>query len=207
MVNFGSCEKKVWSQNGEDGVIAAIFALICTTSKFYVEFGASGENNTALLREQGWNGVWMDQGDCPPAHKEFITAENINDLLAKYQVPVEFDILSIDIDGNDYWVWKAIKHRPRVVVIEFNGYLDPAVPLTIKYNPNHQWNHDSYFGASVAALQKLGKEKGYKLAYVDFNLVNLFFIREDITNEDFYLYIRRRTDRIKHGEGQWHVVE
>ncbi|MGI0060808.1 MAG: class I SAM-dependent methyltransferase, partial [Nitrosotalea sp.] len=116
-------EMSVFSQNGEDGILDAIFKKIGTTNNYYVEFGVEdgSQCNTRFLRERrDWKGLMMDGGDCntPFIKKEFITAENVNSLFEKYKVPDEFDLLSIDIDGNDYWVWKALdKHyRPRVMV-------------------------------------------------------------------------------------------
>ena len=107
-------ERRVFSQNSEDGVIERILEVIGTTNKYFVEFGVGStgvECNTRYLAQQGWQGLLMDAGarpDDPRIRRERITAENINDLFAKYQVPDEPDLLSIDIDGNDYWVWKAI---------------------------------------------------------------------------------------------------
>ena len=137
-------EYRVFSQNGEDGIIAEIFRRIGTTNRYFVEFGSSDgfENNTALLVRQGWSGLWID-GDHrailrarehfrPEVEAKkltitetFITAENIEDLFRHDGVPEEFDLLSIDIDRNDYYVWEKIVHyRPRVVIVEYN----PLVP-------------------------------------------------------------------------------
>lgn len=209
IINFLKDERKVYSQNGEDGVIEAIFKMIGTTNKYFVEFGVGGggECNTRLLREQGWDGLQMDCDEQADSFikKEIVTAENINELFDKYQVPVNFDILSIDIDGNDYWVWKAINRKPRVVVIEYNGYLPVDSRNIIKYNPNHTWNYDSYYGAGLSALNHLGKSLGYRMVYVDFQLVNCFFILEDCLdkNDNFIFRNVIRTDPIKLGHGEW----
>lgn len=120
-------------------------------------------------------------GDGEKIKKEFITAENINQLLQKYRVPREFDLLSIDIDSNDYWVWKAIdNYSPRVVVIEYNSCIPPNESKTIKYDPNARWDGTDYFGASLLALAKLGKSKGYSLVYCESSGVNAFFVRNDL---------------------------
>lgn len=119
-------ESRTYSQNGEDGVIARLFEVLGATNRFFVEFGTGPdgrERNTRLLEEQGWQGLLMDRSAAernPGIRREFISAENINELFAKYGVPEEFDLLSIDVDGNDYWIWKALRdvYRPRVVVIE-----------------------------------------------------------------------------------------
>src|SRR5690348_8229903 len=108
-------EQKIYSQNGEDGVIQKIFHIIGTSSKYFVEFGVENgmECNTRYLREGcHWNGLMMDaRYSNPLIHlmKETITAENINLLFEKYHVPYQFDLLSIDIDYNDFYVWNGIK--------------------------------------------------------------------------------------------------
>jgi hypothetical protein len=124
-------ERNWYSQNGEDGILRIIFEKIGVTNRFCVEFGVQDgrECNTRyLLETAGWSGLRMDGGDHSACygqvHKEFITAENICSVFDKYAVPREFDLLSIDIDGNDYWVWRALEgYTPRVVVIEYNASL------------------------------------------------------------------------------------
>jgi hypothetical protein len=176
-------ERKVYSQNGEDGVLEAIFAAVGLTNRFFVEFGCEDatECNTAYLLDQGWQGVLMDPAGVsgnPKAdvRQEFITAENIDSLLRRYVVPEEFDLLSIDIDGNDYWVWRAIAHRPRVVVIEYNAHVPPDERRSIAYDPTFQWSGTDYFGASLRALAELGERKGYRLVYCESRGVNAFFV-------------------------------
>jgi hypothetical protein len=160
------------SQYGEDGVIECLLEIVGVTNKFYVEIGAgSGEEcNTRWLRNNGWSGVMLDRDHSNPAlglHQEFVTAENINELLAKYAVPTVFDMLSIDIDGNDYWVWKAVlaRFRPRVVVIEFNAALPSNLAVTMPYDPLHRWAGQPYVGQSLLAAKKLGAQHGYSLVY------------------------------------------
>ncbi len=117
--------------------------------------------------------------------QEFITAENINQLFSKYNVPDEFDLLSIDIDFNDFYVWKAIsaRYRPRVVVIEYNAKHLPSEDCVVLYDPMACWDKTNYFGASLLALYNLGKEKGYSLIYADTRGVNLFFLRDDLVEK------------------------
>jgi hypothetical protein len=177
-------ERRFSSQNGEDGILEALFTAIGTTRKYFVEFGAANgrECNTARLAKQGWTGLLMDAATPPqnaplPIHQEFITAENINALFAKYDVPPAFDLLSIDIDGNDYWVWKSIAaHRPRVVVIEYNASILPTDSLVMPYDPNFRWSGTDYFGASLLALATLGTAKGYTLVGCDSSGTNAFFV-------------------------------
>jgi hypothetical protein len=186
-LNLSKFEKKIFSQNGEDGVIEKIFQTIGVKNKYFVEFGVEdgAECNTRYLREVlGWTGLMMDGSheNCSiNLRKEFITAKNINELLKKYGVPLGFDLLSIDIDYNDFYVWYAIKnYRPRVVVIEFNATHLPEEDKVVIYNPNYMWDFTNYYGASILTLAKLGNLKGYTLVYVDRRGVNLFFIRSDI---------------------------
>jgi len=179
-------ERRVYSQNGEDGVLEAIFEVIGTTDKYYVEFGAQNgvECNTRLLREKhGWTGLLMDGGNEDLTiylHREFVTAENIQELLNKYKVPAEYDLLSIDIDYNDWYVWRAIKSRPRVVVIEYNASHMAGEDRVIHYQAYGSWDGSNYFGASMDALIKLGQELGYTLVYAEDMGVNLFFVRDDV---------------------------
>jgi len=186
-------ERNWYSQNGEDGILKLIFAQIGATNKFYVEFGVEdgSECNTRYLRERfGWIGLMMDGGShaAPVGNvrREFITAENICSLFEKYKVPKEFDLLSIDIDGNDYWVWKAIQgYSPRVVVIEYNSSIKPNESKTVPYDPNFLWDGTNYFGASILALAKLGLAKGYTLIGCDKQGINAFFLRDDLIDERF----------------------
>ncbi len=186
-VTLANFEKKIFSQNGEDGVTRKIFDTIGTTNKYFVEFWTyTGEEcNTRDLRTNfGWHGLLMDGSHedlSTNLRMEFITAENINDLFEKYDVPHEFDLLSIDIDYNDFYVWNAIKnYRPRVVIIEYNGTFPPNEDKVAQYNSRYMWDSSNYFGASIFSLNKLGQSKGYTLVHADSMGVNLFFIRSDI---------------------------
>lgn len=199
-------EFQVFSQNGEDGILQEIFRRIGTTNKTFVEFGAGAglENNTAHLIIQGWKGYWFESDE---AHiqsirehfsapfrngvlsvtKAFVTAENIEQLLLRCGVPKEFDLLSVDIDGNDYWVWKKISNfSPRAVIIEYNALFRPGTNWVMKYNPSHLWKKTSYFGASISSLEKLGHELGYSLVGCDFTGTNVFFVRNDLLRSAFH---------------------
>ena len=185
-------DRKVSSQFGEDGVLEAIFATIGTTNRHCVEFGVGTgvECNTAHLIAQGWTGVLLDSGGVSEnpnvvVQREVVTAENINALLDKYRVPQEFDLLSVDIDGNDYWVWKATTRQPRVVVIEYNGTRPMLERSAIVYDPHFRWCGTDYFGASLRALVELGLDKGYVLVYCAQFGVNAFFIRHTELPLDF----------------------
>jgi hypothetical protein len=198
-------EFKVFSQAGEDGIISEIFKRIGITNQFFVEFGVGNglENNTAYLLTKGWKGYWIEGSSryCKNIQNSFadsisfeqltlknafINAENIEDLFKEGNVPIEMDLLSIDIDGNDYWVWQAIvNYRPRVVVSEYNAIYPPESSWVMQYNASHQWKYDSYMGSSLKALEKLATKKGYKLVGCSFSGVNAFFVREDLLGDHF----------------------
>ena len=199
-------EYNVFSQSGGDGILEEIFKRIGTTNKFFVEFGVSNglENMTASLLMQGWKGCWFEGSTSFFGQIEksfsllinerklfvknsFITAENIQALFKEKTIPQEFDLLSIDIDGNDYWVWKAItEYKPRVVVIECNPFWGPSISWVMKYNPTHVWDRTTYYGTSLKALEILGKEKGYILVGVSLMGNDAFFVRKDLVGEKFF---------------------
>jgi hypothetical protein len=186
-------ERRIGSQNGEDGVLEAILAKIGTTNRYFVEFGSGNlsECNTVYLaRWKGWKGLWMDTTYLDQrgrVKQECITAENVEALFRKYQAPREFDLLSIDIDGNDYWVWKAItNYHPRVVVIEYNATIPPTESKTIPYDTNYMWDGSTnYFGASLLALKRLGEQKGYTLIGCESSGTNAFFVRQALVQDRF----------------------
>lgn len=181
-------EARVYSQNGEDGVIAEIFRRIGIRDRIAVEIGVGDralECNTRLLRQQGWETVQFDAaGPYPRVWQEHVTAENINPILADCAIPDVFDLLSIDIDGNDLWVWRALTKSPRVVVIEYNAGLGPDERLVIPYDPDFAWTGTSFYGASLQALVAVGAQKGYTLVHCESNGINAFFVRDaDLTWE------------------------
>lgn len=192
-------EKQIYSQNGEDGILQIIFYKIGTTNKYYVEFGVEDgeECNTRYLKDNfKWHGLWMDaHHEGKLIKKEWVTKDNIEKLFKKYKVPNSFDLLSIDIDGNDYWIWDAIKkYNPRVVVIEYNSMFPPPQRKVVKYDSNFIENGTDYFGASISALNKLAQKKGYRLIGCENRGVNAFFVKEDLIKGNFivkdekYLY-------------------
>jgi hypothetical protein len=192
-------ERQVFSQNGEDGILAEIFRRLGTGSRFFVETGVGDglENNTVYLLTQGWSGCWLE-GDAASARRirsrfkrplargdvklleTFVTAENLEALLAQLSVPAEFDLLSLDIDRNTYHVLKAMrKFRPRVMAVEYNATFPPEVEWMAEYAPGRLWNYSAYFGASLKAYEQLGKSLGYALVGCDFSGTNAFFVRSD----------------------------
>ncbi len=202
---LGHFENQVFSQNGEDGVIEEIFERIGSGSKTFMEIGVSDglECNTTALLLKGWNGYWVEQDkNFTETIREkfegviyqgrlhlidkFVTAENIEKLMAEAHVPQDIDLLSIDIDGNDYWIWKAMESvKPRAVVIEYNAVMKPPIDWVMAYNPNFRWNGSRHYGASLTALQKLAEQKGYALVGCEITGNNAFFVRKDLISDAF----------------------
>jgi hypothetical protein len=173
-----------------------LFRHIGATSKRFVELGSgsSGGNAAMFAAEFGWTGLMVegDQGKAEMAARRFplvqaicgwITPESVNDLLVQQGYTGEVDLLSVDVDGNDYWVWKALTAcTGRVVVLEYNSMFGPERAVTIPYDPgfSRRDHRFCYFGASLAALTKLSASKGYRLVAVEPTGVNAFFLRNDI---------------------------
>ncbi|NWF71275.1 MAG: hypothetical protein HXY40_19510 [Chloroflexi bacterium] len=200
-------ELSILSQNGEDGMVFYLFSLLGTTNRWFVEFGIEDgrECNTGNLSLNfGWQGLLIEgsadyvqrarqyysdrlgaRRDAVRVVNAFVQPDNINPLFQQNNVPAEIDLLSIDIDGNDYWVWQALDATsPRVVVIEYNASLGAERSLSTCYDARFdRWQKDPsgyYHGASLAALHKLGAQKGYALVGCDSRGVSAFFVRQDV---------------------------
>lgn len=170
-----------FSQTDEQPKLIKIFEAIGIKYHKCLEFGAgdgsSYSNTRHFIDQMEFEGVmWDINPRSKSVIKESVTAENINELYEKYGLDKGCDLVSIDVDGNDYWIWKAMIHKPRIVIIEFNGSLPKNDSITIEYNPNFHHDLSNYYGASWLALQKLGKEKGYKL--VCNTPLNMIFVLE-----------------------------
>jgi len=196
---------KIYSQNDEDGILAEIFRRIGTANTRFLEFGvASGlENNSLCLLEQGWSGTWLEGSQTHVSaikrgfkrkiddgrlsvHHAFVHRENINDLIQTLALPRDLDLLSIDIDGNDYHVWDAITTiDPRVVVIEYNAKFRPPMRWVMNYDPAHRWDGSDQFGASLEAVTDLGRRKGYRLVGCNITGANAFFVRSRLAARGF----------------------
>jgi hypothetical protein len=187
--------ENVTSQHGEDGIVRKILELIGTANEWVVEIGAwDGKhlsNSWSLTNRQGWHGVLVEgdaercvqlRRNCADLPKVTVrqafvgfTAEapnSIDRILADTAIPPDFDLLSIDIDGNDYYVWQAMtRYRPRIVIIEYN----PTVGNDVVFvqDPDERLNQ----GCSLLALIRLGQEKGYELAAVTTS--NGIFVRAE----------------------------
>jgi hypothetical protein len=200
-------EFRIFSQFGDDGIIQYIISHISNLPNTFIEFGVENyvESNTRfLLMNNNWSGFIMDssqdhinsvissyyywQHDIV-AKAAFITAENIDDLLSERQFS-DVGILHIDIDGNDYWVWKAIDCvRPCVVIAEYNSIFGSDRLISIPYAPDFQRTRahysNLYYGASLAALSYLASEKGYTLIGSNNAGNNAYFLRSNLLNEFF----------------------
>jgi hypothetical protein len=191
-------EWQVYSQNGEDGILQEIFRRVGMGPRSFVEFSCEagyGYNCLRLALEEGWHGLFVHPepnrlerltslcANAPGVHclQGQVTAGNVEALLGEHGVPREFDLLSIVIAGNDYWVWAAVRDwSPRVVVIEYNAMHPPTRRWVMKEDPSFKWNGTSYFGASLASLAALGAKKGYTLVGTNSTGVNAFFVRDDL---------------------------
>jgi len=184
MINL---EKKKYSQNGEDGITLSLLEVIGeTNSKYFVEIGVESGNecNCRVLKDLGFNGLMLDGQYSDPhnnLHKEFITRENINDIFKKYNVPNNFDILSIDIDSNDLYVWQAISenYQPNIVIIEYCGFFPPPISVANEYIANKIWKGTPLIGSSLSAITKVAKSKGYSLVYCEKEGINAFFVKDN----------------------------
>lgn len=181
-------EKKVYSQNGEDGVIKSIFDEIGTITKIFVEIGCEDGtecNTRALSDEQGWDGVRLDknyQNEERKIFKRTVDVENCNEILHQLDIPLEFDLLSLDIDFNDFHILRTIlgEFAPRVIVVEYNSSLGPDADLVVPYMPDHIWDRTNYFGASYTAFERLAEVFGYRVVYGESQGVNLFLVRSEV---------------------------
>lgn len=205
-------EFRSFSQHGEDGILLYLFSLLGTTNKQAVEIcaGDGVECNTAnLIINHGWTGLLFD-GDKhkinfgrhfyarnlntlphpPTLVNVWIDAEKVNALITDHDVDGEIDLLSLDMDGVDYWIWRALACiTPRVVVLEYNAAPGPDRAVTVPYKRDFQWKKHSarsnYWGASLPAFVKLGRQKGYRLVGCERFGVNAFFVRSDVGQDIF----------------------
>src|ERR1039458_8108216 len=202
VADFRDAEFRVFSQWGEDGILQHLLRHIAISTKIFIEFGVENytESNTRfLLLNNYWSGLVIDgnsenidfikNDDIYWRHNlkaecAFITKENINELIRRNGISGEIGLLSIDIDGNDYWIWEAIDViAPSVVVIEYNARFGPERAVTIPYDANfvrtvaHQSN--IYFGASLNALYLLAKRKGYSFVGCNMAGNDAFCVRSE----------------------------
>jgi hypothetical protein len=199
---------RCFSQFDEDGLLLFVFAAIGFHSKKVVEMCAGDGTEcmaTNLIVNHGFDGLLFD-GDrrnvlhgqrffqnCvdtaffPPRFRQaWITAENVNQLLEENMFVGDVDLLSIDLDGNDYWIWKATEAvRPRVCIFETNPVVPLPLSLTVPYDPEFRYSErppagEEFWGASLRAMKELCDRKGYRLIGSNRLGFNVIFMRNDI---------------------------
>jgi hypothetical protein len=223
-------EFRVFSQNGEDGVIQFLVSRVAIASKRFVEFGVGdySEANTRFLAlHDRWSGLVIEGNprDVTRLRRDpafwryditvvsaFITKDNINALLADNGMAGAIGLLSIDVDGNDYWIFDAISVvQPAIVIIEYNHRFGPDRAVTVPYDPDFRrerahYSH-IYYGASLRALCLFAERKGYAFVGCESFGVNAFFVRRDLmTNrlrevsiDEGYRHGRFRSSRDRRG--------
>ena len=169
------------SKEGQDIVLYHWIRTVGETNRVAVEFGARDGfegSNVRMFAQLGWRLVQWDTDQSQHVSREFVTRENVNDTFARHGVPPEPDILSIDVDGNDYWIWEALTYLPRIVVIEYNANFAIGESAVVRYDPNRKWTGDAAFSASFTAMNDLARRKGY--VCVDEVGHDLVFVRESL---------------------------
>lgn len=207
-IDFDETGFSVFSQTDEDGKLLYIFSQIGFTNKKLVDIAFAtpyGSNSTNLICNWGFSALLIDGNDLskskeffqsnkstclfPPHLKTtWITAENINEICTSNGFVGEIDLLSLDLDGVDYWILKNLDVvTPRVIVLEYQDILGPTRSWTIPYSEsfNRFDIHPDFSGASLSAFVKLASTKGYKLIGINELGYNAFFLREDLGNSSF----------------------
>jgi hypothetical protein len=195
-------EFKVFSQWGDDGIVQYLVHALDIPVKKFVEFGVSDYREATtrfLLLNDNWSGLVLDCSEANVASirnddiywkhdltalPAFVTAENINEILSQTPFTGEIGLLHIDVDGNDYWIWKAIDAvAPVIAVLEYNSLFGPERTITIPYHPafdRFAAHHSGiYAGASLASLCDLAQEKGYVFVGSNSAGNNAYFVRKD----------------------------
>ncbi len=197
-VDLAGSERKVFSQFGEDGVIEKIFETIKPGPKYAVEFGAwdglLNSNMRNLVVNHGWSSFQIE-GNSERATElaknyadysgtktleAWVWPGNVEILFEDAGVPKDLDLLVIDIDSNDYYVWRAIHDfRPKVVIIETNLAFPPPELMVIDFHPMNYWDQTYYSGASIQSMYNLAKKKGYELLYQMSKGPNTFWVAKE----------------------------
>ena len=194
-IDFEAFEHNEFSQYGEDGIIQKLFSVIEPGPRYAVEFGAgdgvSLSNTRNLFLNHGWGGLLIEgspklaqrmhenYAELPKVEtlEAWVYPGNIEVLFEDNGVPLDLDLLVIDIDSNDYYVWKVIhKFRPKVVQIEVNPFFAADERMVIDFHPLNFWDKTDYAGASLKTMIALGRDKGYEPVYVTTGGFNAFFV-------------------------------
>lgn len=223
-------EFRVFSQWGEDGIIQYLINNVPIESRSFIEFGVQRytESNTRfLLMNDDWDGLVIDGSadDIRYIRQDWVvhgrhnltavhcllTRENINETFAKAGFVGDIGVLSIDVDGIDYWLWDALSIvSPRIVVCEYNSVFGSEAAVTIPYSPTFQRTEahfsNLYFGASLPALCSLAERKGYDFVGSGSSGINAFFVKKGLshglrkfTAKEGYIQSKQRESRDPHG--------
>ncbi len=198
-IDLAVLSRGIYSQGCEEAMLDRVFELVPPRGRTCADIGASdglrNSNVARLVRELGWTGTLFEASDyrfgrLQEHYREVdrarlvharVQPDDIEQHFAEAGVPDDLDLLTIDIDGNDYWVWRAIERcRPQVIVIEYNPYYAPPQRWVMKYSAEHAWDGSTYYGASLESLFHLGKAKGYELICCDKNGNNAFFVERSL---------------------------
>jgi len=209
---LGLCEGRKYSQNGEDGVTLALVASVPDILHVAVEFGVGAGTTccTRVLRDDlDWDYFWFDAeyggaGVCRAA----LTAENIEAEFDAAGVPQDIGVLAIDVDGMDYWLWRALRRRAAIVICEYNGYFEGATAAeTVDYSPAFKWiSGTDYFGCTLDGLVRLARARGMGLVYCDKTGTNAFFVRGALGAEPAAVYRRQARGPAAHLPGAWRLI-
>jgi len=194
----------MFSQTYEDAAIAEIFRRIGPQNRRFVEIGVEGgdENTTRLLLMLGWRGLWIEgnpeyvrrieanyrheieQGQLAVRHA-LATKETVQEIIEQAGFGQDVDFLSVDIDQNTSHVWRRIAVPARVACIEYNAHFPPSIAYEVPYEPEGMWNGTNLFGASLKALEQIGRDKQMSLVGCDLLGVNAYFVRDDCLGDHF----------------------
>ncbi len=214
--SFPQAEFSCYSQNNEDGILLLIFSVLRVTQGRCVEICAGDGiecNSANLINNHGWDallidgdeaqirqgeafyarrtGAWRSRRLAPQLVSSWVTKDNVNSLCAEHGFTGEIDLLTLDLDGMDFWIWDALEViTPTVVVAEYNNRIPPNRALTVPYDATFvgtgaNQHGIGYFGASLLALKRLGDRSGYRLVGANGPETNAFFIRSGVGESYF----------------------
>src|SRR5882724_3114752 len=181
------------SQKGQDSLIQYTFLALGTSNNYYVEFGAGNgitDSNTFFLKEMlGCTGLLLDcayENKDINLHKRKLTKDNIVEIFEEFKVPESFDFLSVDIDGNDFWLLQKIlmKYKPRVIMVETNVRFSPETELVQRYDDNWFWQGAGWYGASPRAMARMASNFGYTAVHI--HLDDMILVRTDELKKNGY---------------------
>ncbi|MFC7399960.1 hypothetical protein ACFQU1_22410 [Chelatococcus sp. GCM10030263] len=201
---LGKHSARMYSQNYEESVVTEIFKRIGTKDRTFIEVGVGDglQNTTRFLLQMGWRGLWIEANpaDCAKIRSRFsteiqsgdlqlvealVTTENIQGLIDQAGIAPEVDYMSVDIDQNTSHAWKAISTKARACCVEYNASVPPSVDLEVPYDASANWDLTNYFGASLKALERIGRDKRMSLVGCDTAGVNAYFVAAELADGKF----------------------